>query len=250
MPNPSLVRRTKGTLVHTVHQALHIDLVRFFIARLRFEWFVHVRRSIRTLSADGAIAPNTVAHNLKGLRDLAVARSLYLIRPLSVLEEIDSDARVLLIGPRTEGEILALLAHGFVRKNITAVDLISYSPWIELGDMHDLPSPDEAFDVIVAGWVLAYSDDKRRAANEILRVARPGAVVALGVEWNSRSDAEIADEVGYHPGASERLVTAHDILTLFGDRVDSVLAVQEPAGAWSGTYPIVVLFRLNVPLSN
>ena len=39
MPNPSLVRRHKGLARHSAHQLLHLDLVRFVVARARFEWF-------------------------------------------------------------------------------------------------------------------------------------------------------------------------------------------------------------------
>src|SRR5436305_1302141 len=128
MPNPSAVRRHTGVVRHTVHQLLHIDAVRFVVAQARFQWFTKVRRSLRTLDGQADVATNTVSHNLKGLRDLAVVRSLQLVRPLSILEDVAPDADILVIGPRTEGELLALLAHGFGRDHITGVDLISYSP--------------------------------------------------------------------------------------------------------------------------
>lgn len=246
MPNPSLVRRHKGLVRHTAHQLLHIDVVRFLVARARFVWFTRVRRSLRTLERSDAVAEHTVSHNLKGLRDLAVVRSLLLVRPLSVLEHLPPDADILVIGPRTEGELLALLAHGFDRAHIKAVDLISYSPWIELGDMHDLPYEDDSFDAVVCGWVLAYSEERERAAQEILRVARPGATVAIGVEWNPKSDEEIRLEAGYHPGSSERVTSTDEILALFGAEVESVLVRQDAPAGGSDTRSLVVLFRTRV----
>ncbi|MGQ0430950.1 MAG: class I SAM-dependent methyltransferase [Microthrixaceae bacterium] len=242
MPNPSMVRRHKGLARHTAHQLLHIDLIRFVVAKVRFEWFTKVRRSLRTLDAQPGVAANTVPHNVKGMRDVAVVRSLTLVRPLSVIEDLGPDADVLVIGPRAEGELLALLAHGFDRRHVRAVDLISYSPWVELGDMHALPYTDDSFDAVVAGWVLAYSDDKKRAAEEILRVARPGGVVAIGVEWNARSDEDIIQEIGYRPGSKERIESADEILALFGSGVGEVLVRQDAPPGAVGTRSLVVLF--------
>lgn len=244
MPNPSLVRRHKGLLRHTLHQLLEVDAVRFLVARTRFEWFTRVRRSLRTLEGQPDVAVNTVAHNLGGLRDLAVVRSLFLLRPLSVVEALAPDADLLVIGPRTEGELLALLALGFDRRHVKAVDLISYSPWVDLGDMHDLPYPDASFDAVVAGWVLAYSDDKKRAAAEILRVARPGATIAVGVEWSPQSDEEIIEEIGYRPGSAERLVTTQEILDLFESSLDRILVRQDAPPGAKVTSSLVVLFTV------
>ena len=247
MPNPSMVRRHKGLLRHSAHQLLHIDLVRFVVAKARFEWFTKVRRSFRTLDGQPGVATNTVSHNVKGMGDLAVVRSLTLVRPLSVIEDLQPDADVLVIGPRTEGELLALLAHGFDRRHMRAVDLISYSPWVDLGDMHDLPYADGSFDAVVAGWVLAYSDDTERAAAEILRVARPGATVAIGVEWNARSDEEIISEIGYRPGSERRIGSTDEILALFGCNVADVLVRQDTPPGSAGTRSLVVLFNTTAP---
>ena len=46
--------------------------------------------------------------------------------------------KVLSIWPRSEGEIFNIFAHGFELNNITGLDLFSYSPYIKLGDMHNL----------------------------------------------------------------------------------------------------------------
>lgn len=227
MPNPSLVRRHKGLLRHTLHQLLHVDLVRYAVARLRFEWFVRVKRSLRTLEQPQGVAPNTISHNLRGVKDLAVARSLYLIRPLSVIESIAPDADVLLIGPRTEGELLAMLAHGFDLPHLRALDLITYSPWVDLGDMHAMPFDADSFDVAVLGWVLAYSDDRRRAATEISRVVRPGGVVAIGVEWSPQSDEELEAELGYVPGSRDRIGSCDQVLSYFGRSVGRVLVKHD-----------------------
>ena len=203
-------------------QLLRVDAVRSVVAYSRFQYFTR-RGGVRTLT-DGtpAVSALTVEHNLKGLTDLTVVRSQMLLRPLSVIEEVPADARVLAIGPRTEGELLNLVAHGFRRENIRGLDLISYSPWVDLGDMHAMPYADSSWDVVVLAWVLAYSDDWPQVVREVVRVAKPGAVVAIGVEYNPRSDEDLAAEHGYRIGAQQRLETTDMILALFEGAVGTV----------------------------
>lgn len=245
MPNPSLVRRHKGIVRHSLDQMLHIDVVRYGVAWVRFTWYVRVRRRLRTLEGAEGVAASTVRHNLGGLSDLAVARALYLIRPLSVLEQLRPDADVLAIGPRTEGELLALFAHGFDRTHVRAVDLIAYSPWVDLGDMHALPYSDDSFDAVVAGWVLAYSDDKHRAAAEMARVVRPGGFIAIGVEWSPRSNEDIVADFGYLPGSEDRLTSTEAILDLFSGVDREVVARQDLPSGRSDVRSLVVVFRVD-----
>ncbi|MCL6569413.1 MAG: methyltransferase domain-containing protein [Meiothermus silvanus] len=189
----------------TLDQLLLVDLIRFAVVAARYLWFVGVRRQLSTYDvntgADTPVAKHTISHNLKGLRDLAVNRSHLLARPLSVLETLPVDARILSIGPRSEGELFNLAAHGFVLRNITGLDLISYSPRVRLGDMHAMPFESDSFDAVVLGWVLAYSEDPVRAAREVVRVTRPGGVIAVGVEYSPQSQEDIIRELGYLPGA-------------------------------------------------
>ncbi|HYD74811.1 class I SAM-dependent methyltransferase [Ramlibacter sp.] len=226
MPNPSDVRRVKGTLRHTLDQLLLVDLLRYLVVALRYFWFVKVRRRLATLDAgrgaDAAVAGHTVSHNLRGLRDLAVNRSHLLVRPLSVLETLPTDARILSIGPRSEGELLSLAAHGFMWSRIEALDLISYSPKVQLGDMHSTRYPDGSFDAVILGWVLAYSEEPGRAAREIVRITRPGGIIAVGVEYSPLSQEEIVASLGYLPGARKRIASCEEILSFFGDAVDHV----------------------------
>lgn len=228
MPNPSAVRREKGLGRHTLDQLLMVDVIRYAVSSCRYLWLnILGGGGVRTLDGRPGVATKTVSHNLRGLRDLAVNRSLFLIRPLSILESLTTRSDILVVGPRTEGEILALVGYGFQRSHIRAVDLISYSPWVELGDLHDLPFPDDSFDSVVLGWVLAYSDDLPRAAAQILRVLRPGGVVAIGVEWNAKTDDEIIGDVGYLPGSNTRIASCAEILALFEPWIDTVVLSQD-----------------------
>jgi len=226
MPNPSLVRRKKGLIRHTLDQLMLVDLVRYAVTAIRFVWFARVLRRLRTFDlatgTDSPVAAATISHNLRGLRDLAVNRSHLLVRPLSVIETLPVDARVLSVGPRTEGELFNLCAHGFVYSQLRGLDLISYSPRIDLGDMHAMRHADSSFDAVILGWVLAYSEDPGRAAGEIVRVVRPGGVVAVGVEYNPLTQEELIRDVGYLPGARRRIGSCDEILSFFGKAVDHV----------------------------
>ena len=82
----------------------------------------------------------------------------------------DKNSTILSIGPRFESEIFGLRGLGFAWKNIEAIDTYSYSPKIKTGNMHSLPFKNSEFDVIVVGWVLAYSSDPLRAMREFHRV--------------------------------------------------------------------------------
>lgn len=106
---------------------------------------------------------------------------------LNLLLSIDkiktSQMKVLSIGPRTEGEIFMIRNFGFKKENIFAVDLSSYSPLIKLGDMHNLPFDDNAFDMIISGWTLTYSENNHKAISEIIRVGKNNCLVGIGFSY-------------------------------------------------------------------
>jgi SAM-dependent methyltransferase len=211
-------------------QALQVTLLRFVLAAMRYVWFVLVLNRLKTAAASDGVAETTIEHNQRGMFDLAVERSLRLIRPLVALEWVRNhlnERTILTIGPRTEGEIFNLVAHGFRRKNITAIDLISYSPMITIGDMHHLSFPDGSFDIAVVGWVLAYSEQKKQAAEEILRVVKRGGLIAVGVEWSRVSPEQYAEEFGYIIGSKERLQNLQSVLDLFGNAVETIYFAQD-----------------------
>lgn len=218
-------------LIKNAKQLLHVNAIRYVVALARYWWFALLLRRLRSLDLQSAdVATHTVWHNLKGLTDLAGSRSSKLIRPLSVIDPVlhlGKSARVLTIGPRTEGEILNLLAHGFCLEQIRGLDLISYSPWIQLGDMHAMPYGDDSFDVIIVGWAIAYSENPRKAIQEIVRVARDGAVIALGVEYHPLSADELEAATGYTAGARHRIRSTAELAEFFGGHVDKAYFAQD-----------------------
>lgn len=221
-----LTRKVSQLLLEAPRQALTIDLIRTSLSAIRFIWFVKVRRNIQVYdTVTGAVAKNTLMHNIKGMRDVAVNRSHLILRPLVSIDQVrlqQKTQRVLSIGPRSEGEIYNLIGYGFNRTNITALDLISYSPMFELGDMHAMRYPDSTFDICISGWVIAYSDDKKKAAAEMVRVTKPGGLIAIGCESHPETNEEIVAAAGYLPGSQERIHTLDQIMRLFDGHVQHV----------------------------
>ena len=196
-------------------QLLHIPAIRLRIAAARVR---NLRQEdIRALDDTNAPAiDNTVRHNLHGLlSNSALDRPRRLVYPLVGIYELIrevGDLKVLSVGPRSENELFLLMSIGFKPENITGLDLISYSPLVRLGDMHDMPMADDSFDVVMLGWVLTYSEDIPKAVSEVLRVAKPGAYVAIGWE--------------YYPKDEETAQSASSIVSgTWMEDVDGILAL-------------------------
>lgn len=96
--------------------------------------------------------------------------------------DLAPSARILCIGARNEVEIRILEGHGF--KGVTAIDLWSRSPSIEVMDMHALGFPDASFDLIFASHVFEHAWDFDRVAGECVRVLRPGGYIFCAVPTN------------------------------------------------------------------
>jgi SAM-dependent methyltransferase len=83
------------------------------------------------------------------------------------------------IGPRYESELYGLIGMGFKRKSVKAVDTFSYSPMIQVGNVHNLSFKSESFDLIMCGWTIAYSEAPMEALKEIVRVTKPFGKILL-----------------------------------------------------------------------
>ncbi|MGB4839016.1 MAG: methyltransferase domain-containing protein [Saprospiraceae bacterium] len=207
------------------NQHFQLAWIRKLIVRIRFIYYVHIRKNLKIYdSYNNGEDNNTIHHNLKGLVYLSGTRVLSLIHPLSAIDHLDrTNTKVLAIGPRTEGELFLLLGVGFEKKNIKALDLISYSPWVTLGDMHAIPFLGSSFDVVILGWVMAYSHNPKLAAENILKVSKNGAIVCISVEYaNDEQQHQLTEEMGYMAGHYDRLKKTDQILDLFGEYVDKV----------------------------
>lgn len=225
-----------------VRQLLMVDTIRYFVALARYIYFVDFLGNLKVYEPENQDNirqdidgnKNTAEYNLTGLHDLSVARSLRLIKPLSVIETYRNlsctrqkggliydlnclcDAKLLAIGPRTEGELLCLFAHGFRLENIRGLDLISYSPWVDLGDMHAMPYEENTWDITLVSMVLTYSENPCKVVDEVVRVTKSGGLVGVSIDNTPESKKATEEKYGYS------LVCADDILKLFGSWVDRV----------------------------
>jgi len=181
---------------------------------------------------DSAVIAKTVEHNMEQLhRGAAIGRCDLLINVLRSIErvyEYNETNQILCVGPRTESEILGLIGAGFQMKNIRALDLISYSPLVDLGDMHAMPYPEKSFDVIILGWVIGYSKDCARVAKEVRRVAKRGAVVAIGCEYQPRTNEELKAKGGLLEGDHTAFSESQQYLELFEGNIEQVYFRHDP----------------------
>lgn len=120
------------------------------------------------------------------------------------------EIKVLIIGPRTEGDIYQALLSGIKKENIFAIDLFTYSPYITLGDMHNIPYENDKFDLILSGWTLTYSEDNKKAIDEIIRVSRNNALVGIGYTFKDQH---------FH---QDRIINSEKLFSLFGDSLKDV----------------------------
>ena len=185
-----------------------------------------------------------INHNLKRLKDpSALLRPGMLINPLCHIDYINRHLKrlkVLTIGPRNECEIFTLIAGGFLPKNITALDLISYSKFIDLGDMHAMPYDDDSFDVVLLPWVIGYSNDIKKAISETMRVAKPGAFIGVGGENNPNDkDPQTGEAIQQVWHRTDTL------LEMFDDMIDQVIFRQDVHPALIGhVQHVIVIFTM------
>jgi hypothetical protein len=102
------------------------------------------------------------------------------------------DKKMLIIGPRFESDIFFAMGYGFLRKNIAALDLFSYSRLIELGDGHNLRFEDSTFDIVILPWVLIYSNNQSVFISESKRVLKNnGILICAGDHCSTGPEAGV-----------------------------------------------------------
>ena len=206
---------------------LQVQLVRQVLARERVKHLMAQGYLRRLPAVAKEVAFNTLDYNLDGAVTAAdLDRPSIMFNVVTAIERVRQNIEnldVLSIGPRSEIEIFAMMAVGFNPDRIHAVDLFTYSPYVELGDMHNLPYADNAFDIAFLGWVLSYSRDQSVVVREIMRVCRDRAIVVLAGDYsdNSRDRPTFKNE-------SSHMQSCDQLLALFGDRVGNVYFRHDP----------------------
>jgi SAM-dependent methyltransferase len=212
------------------------------IFQIRYLWFTKVRRSLRTY--DDHLGVSGHQHNVKGMLDGRPSdRILKLIQPLAVIDRLTPSSSVLAIGCRFETDLLYLTAYGFAPENIRGLDMLSYSPWVDLGNMHAMPYKDSSWDAVLLGWVLTYSDDPKRAAREIVRIVRPGGLVAIGLTCYPDALIESLRREGKLMGTTGQIQSVRDVLDQFGDHIERIY-FQHDVSDRSKQGPTLVIFAV------
>lgn len=177
------MKRVKERLI----KLLLVPRIRFYFCKIRW---ARLKGNMKFYEQPSAgVGENVVKYNLTAFDTDAAfgcgGRMDLVLYPLKALVTSPA-AKVLIVGPRTEDDIYLAKALGLTET--TGLDLFSYSPHIDVGDMHAMPYPDGKFDAVVLGWVVAYSSDPAKALQESLRVIKPGGHLAIGWEWVPESD--------------------------------------------------------------
>ena len=205
---------------------------------------------IKSYKNNSNLIKNTISHNLTAFEhfynDFKMQRSKRLIFSILADESINFNSKFLIIGPRTENEIIFLKVLGY--HNVEAIDLISYSDLVTCGDMHSIPFPDKSFDAVVCGWTLSYSAKPSLALKEMFRKCKPGGVIGIGIEHADKktkiSTRQLKDPRLINQKPSSRKVnTIKDILRLvpknnvktINYRYDSELKCHSPSDLFEKT---------------
>jgi hypothetical protein len=91
------------------------------------------------------------------------------------------DQDILYIGARTEGELFYFSTLGYDINRLRCFDLYSYSSFVSIGDMHNLPCLSSSFDTCLLTHCITYSEKPLVAISEAYRLLRPGGRLFISV---------------------------------------------------------------------
>ena len=89
-------------------------------------------------------------------------------------------------------------------------------------DIHRMSFEDSSFDTIICGWVLTYCYDLEKAISEIIRVAKNGALIAIG--FSIPPPIEKSNPINK---ISRLRGGLGELLNLFGSTVDTIYWQRE-----------------------
>lgn len=145
--------------------------------------------------------------------------------------------KLLSVGPKNEGELLMYRRYGFEWKNLTGIDLSSYSPKILVMDMHNMTFPDDSFDIVTSMWSIRYSYDLSKVTSEIKRVAKDGAIIAVGITTSPDKEIDFA--------YNSKLDSIDELLSYFEGNVKQVIwRVEEEYRPGFPITHMTVVFKL------
>jgi len=237
----TVTRRFKAACV----ELLKIDALRFHICRLR--WILY-RSRLKVLDQQSAgVGTRTISHNLgafethtKLVFGMKKRMSLLLYPTAALLANVPW-ANVLIVGPRTEDDILWAWSLGL--RGARGLDLFSYSPWIEVGDIHATNYKSDSFDAVLLGWMLAYSTRPDEVIREVKRILKPGGLLGIAMEAIAADKlASIKDTLENPLNSSADLMelVVEEVVYVYDPKPDDA-RYETPQG-----YNLAVIFRLRV----
>jgi len=167
--------------------AIHLlrsETIRYYVCKIRY--FL-LKKKISFLKIDNTdIGDETITHNYDALKMQNAAfgmggRMSLLILPTAVLLRHIRPRKVLIVGPRTEDDIFFAKSYNL---DVTGLDLFTYSPYIELGDIHQTNYKNETFDAVLLGWMISYSKNPQQVIDESSRILKPNGLIGIGIESN------------------------------------------------------------------
>jgi SAM-dependent methyltransferase len=204
-----------GRWQRLAYEPLKIDLLRNYYCWIRYRL---LKRRIRfSGSGSAGIGEHTIDHNLGALSERAAFgmgnRMALLLYPLAACLRTNPKAKVLIVGPRTEDDLYWAKALGML--NVRGFDLFSYSPMIDVGDIHQTAYGSGEFDAVVLGWVISYSANPDKMVGECKRLVKPGGYLGFGIE----SNPQLRMTGKYRPPRVNSLNSAKDVVDLVQARV-------------------------------
>lgn len=152
------------------------------IGYLRFLWLRRIKKRPVMAYSDPDEGTKEIGYSKSFLTHYGPDRRVrWTMHLLSAIPDCEKDS-LLIIGPRYEPELLMARGLGWDPHGIRGLDTFSYSPYVDVGDMHDLPYGDESFSSLICSWTLSYSTRPDVAAKEMQRVLKPGGYLIVSMQ--------------------------------------------------------------------
>lgn len=210
----------------------------WYFGWLRFKWYVNVLRSPLKQYSEIDQGTAGVVYSKKYFVKYDPDRRIYWTTfLLSSIPDLKRTS-LLVIGPRYETELLLARSLGFDKNKVRGLDTFSYSPLIDVGDMHKLPYEEAAFDNIICGWTLSYSLHPSKAAEEMTRVLASGGYLVLSVQKVPEEFSNVVEGV---LKKSSRIQTLTQLDGLFPDL--ERVAGFEPRIVGESSHTLVAYFK-------
>ena len=217
--------------------------IRLIVGYFRWFYYLKILKRLKTKEISKNIIHNGLSHNLMvfdefPLADFVMKRTSWLFNSISSIEFLNNNSKFLSIGPRTESDIL-ILKSKFNNALIEAIDIISYSPWIKLQDMHSIEFEDDFFDCVISTWVIPYSENQKLAIKEMIRILKNGGIFAIGFEHldkisiaehkeDKKNDSRLADSLKNQHKDVNSVKDVEDILLDLNVNYETLTSIDAP----------------------